>query len=209
MVGQQIRGQGQAWQGWSEAKPSKVVQKWLASRYVVKAKPSKVVQKWLASRYVVKAKPGKDEARPSLARLYRNVWVISCWMMSFLALMIQSVMQCKWETRSSLDVCRMHNILAWPSSWPTSWTPKEHACMELLVKLNGDVEKRKKVWILLIKKLIIYMFSLLKNIIIIFYWIFYFKTVIILKQKRRPCPQLQTTNPNRQFCFCWLNKLVF
>ena len=135
MVGQQIRGQGQAWQGWSEAKPSKVV------------------QKWLASRYVVKAKPGKDEAKPSLARLYRNVWVISCWMMSFLALMIQSVMQCKWQTRSSLDVCRMHNCLAWPSSWPTNWTPKEHACMELLVKLNGDVEKRKKVWILLIKKI--------------------------------------------------------
>ena len=67
---------------------------------------------------------------------------------------------------------------------------------------NADVEKRKKVWILLIKKLIIYMFSLLKNIKnmrIIFYWIFYFKTVIILKQKRRPCHQLQTTNPNRQF----------
>ena len=34
---------------------------------------------------------------------------------------------------------------------------------------------------------------------ITFYWIFYFKTVIILKQKRRPCHQLQTTNPNRQF----------
>ena len=40
-----------------------MVEKWLASRYVVKAKPSKVVQKRLASRYVVKAKPGKDRAR--------------------------------------------------------------------------------------------------------------------------------------------------
>ena len=51
---------------------------WQFSRCCIrsKAKPSKskVVQKWLASRYVVKAKPGKDEARPSLARLYRHGW---------------------------------------------------------------------------------------------------------------------------------------
>ena len=63
--------QGEAWQGWS------------------KAKPSKVVQKRLASRYVVKAKPGKDEARRSLARLYRNGWPADTWSRPSLARMKQ------------------------------------------------------------------------------------------------------------------------